>query len=519
MSQIQPVGVLSIGSTPASPAAVRGGRAGFAETLAAAEASAALGGGVGGADGVGDGALLAGDGLVGDEALVEAGYLDGDDLDGDELDLDELDLDELDLDELDLDEWDDLEGDDIDDADFEHWQEEAAAVAGGVVAPSVTGAGSAAGRLGSAATAEIGGARAQLAGGQPAATQARDAAPQVEILRAGRAAASAAAHGEAGLREGGESPVAPRASAGTLDQTPWLGVVKAPDADARGLALAQSGAPQQAPSEGTIVLKAPEVVRERVAARADAMAASAGRRASADAVLRAVPESRAAATEPVLDAAGPQPTGAETDGEAEEPKAADPAAARAAGARASQAERSDPSSRTSGAAAIDDGVEDGLEVAGPRTLVDRVVEAARTIARQSAHTALQNGRPTNAQLGQVPVADLDHLELRVDDGEQSFRLSVAREADGLNVEVKAPREVVADLRALEPEIEAALAEEGFELAHFDAQTESGSDGRADADAEDPSPGGRRPSQPASVAHRTAEAPPPSGQGRILNRRA
>ena len=74
----------------------------------------------------------------------------------------------------------------------------------------------------------------------------------------------------------------------------------------------------------------------------------------------------------------------------------------------------------------------------------------------AAEAALSAGRPTEAQLGQVAVPDADHMELKVSDGDHSFRLSVAREADGLNVELKAPREIVADLRALEPDVEAAL---------------------------------------------------------------
>ena len=118
------------------------------------------------------------------------------------------------------------------------------------------------------------------------------------------------------------------------------------------------------------------------------------------------------------------------------------------------------------------------------------------------------------------MPDADHMELKVSDGDHSFRLSVAREADGLNVELKAPREIVADLRALEPDVEAALAEDGYDLASFDAHEEDvdaeGGGGHAE-DAEDGSDAVAGTDSSMSETERVPRAP--AGQGRIINRLA
>ena len=92
--------------------------------------------------------------------------------------------------------------------------------------------------------------------------------------------------------------------------------------------------------------------------------------------------------------------------------------------------------------------------------------------------------PLSAQLSQaahasapeapVTVSDrpLSRVDLRVQDGDRSMRLGVAREAEGYAVEVRAPRDVVAEIRDLEADVDAALREDGGEgLASFDASAE------------------------------------------------
>ena len=86
--------------------------------------------------------------------------------------------------------------------------------------------------------------------------------------------------------------------------------------------------------------------------------------------------------------------------------------------------------------------------------------------------------PASAVDGRLP----ERLEVRVRDGEHGLRLGVAREVDGLAVEVRAPRDLVAELRALEPEIDAAVRDdEGRGLASFDATAEDDAGERTDED--------------------------------------
>jgi hypothetical protein len=56
-----------------------------------------------------------------------------------------------------------------------------------------------------------------------------------------------------------------------------------------------------------------------------------------------------------------------------------------------------------------------------------------------------------------------------------MRLGVVREADGYAVEVRAPRDVVAEIRDLEADVDAALREDGDDgLASFDTFVEDDS---------------------------------------------
>ena len=105
---------------------------------------------------------------------------------------------------------------------------------------------------------------------------------------------------------------------------------------------------------------------------------------------------------------------------------------------------------------------------------------------------------------------LSRVDLRVVDGDRVLRLGVAREAEGYAVEVRAPRDVVAEIRDLEADVDAALREDGEDgLASFDATAEDEAfDGadllEAEAVAEVDSP---------------ADASPAVDPHRLLDRRA
>jgi hypothetical protein len=60
----------------------------------------------------------------------------------------------------------------------------------------------------------------------------------------------------------------------------------------------------------------------------------------------------------------------------------------------------------------------------------------------------------------------------VRDGDHDLRIAVQRDANGYAVEMRAPREVVPELRSLEGQIDHALQDDsGGGLASFDAQAE------------------------------------------------
>lgn len=64
------------------------------------------------------------------------------------------------------------------------------------------------------------------------------------------------------------------------------------------------------------------------------------------------------------------------------------------------------------------------------------------------------------------------VEVTVRDGDHDLRIAVQRDANGYAVEMRAPREVVPELRSLEGQIDHALQDEsGGGLASFDAQAE------------------------------------------------
>ena len=340
---------------------------------------------------------------------------------------------------------------------------------------------------------------------------------------------------------GGASLEHGSAGAGTLDRAPWF-AVRAEGAEARGQALAravqpalddgvdlatrnaQRGAPGgtmlgtaaevQAMADGKTSVRAPDIVSRAVQHSAAQGAMAQAQRAQVDLPRQAVDmDTRPPAPESV--SAGV--SNSSDDGEAVPPArpvaSESPARAPAAGVRATTGPAApvvgDPMAPGAGAGVS--AAPDGLQ---PATV------GATSASTAAAEAALSAGRPTEAQLGQVAVPDADHMELKVSDGDHSFRLSVAREADGLNVELKAPREIVADLRALEPDVEAALAEDGYDLASFDAHEEDVDaeigGGHAE-DAEDDSGTAAGAERSKSDGERVPRAP--TGQGRIINRLA
>jgi hypothetical protein len=71
--------------------------------------------------------------------------------------------------------------------------------------------------------------------------------------------------------------------------------------------------------------------------------------------------------------------------------------------------------------------------------------------------------------GEKPIT---RLNARVSDGKRVLDVGVSRESDGYAVEVRAPRDFVADIREMEGDIDAALRDDGGDgLASFDASSE------------------------------------------------
>jgi hypothetical protein len=108
-------------------------------------------------------------------------------------------------------------------------------------------------------------------------------------------------------------------------------------------------------------------------------------------------------------------------------------------------------------------------------------------------TAPEGGRPADPDLRAAtpkPTPELsaplpERLELRIDEGGQGIRVAVTKEeAGGYAVELRSPRELVPELRALRSELETALGGEDEQgLASFDASADD-----QPADPEEPSAG-------------------------------
>lgn len=361
-------------------------------------------------------------------------------------------------------------------------------------------------------------------------------APSSEA-RGGRGGAAGAVIVDGGRTAGSAAIASPGAvsAGGTLGGAPWFGL-HAVGAEVRGQALAQavqpaleasvqladrgtrgatgtalgSAAEVQAMVDGETPVKVPDIV-----ARVVQHSAAKGALAQAHRAQVNLQQTMVSSEPPLAGAVGVQPESAAAD------RAAPPSPAPDSGQQPSR-----PLTVSGGRASVVAVVTGepapgmgepaplglGTEGQGPTGVTS--VSASPAVSE----AALAAGRPTEAQLGQVAVPDADHMELKVSDGEHSFRLSVAREADGLNVELKAPREIVADLRALEPDVEAALAEDGYELASFDA-SEDDAPGDREGGAGD---GGRHGDGAGPGPDESTAAPvpaAPAGQGRIVNRLA
>lgn len=151
---------------------------------------------------------------------------------------------------------------------------------------------------------------------------------------------------------------------------------------------------------------------------------------------------------------------------------------------------------------------------------DAVVDpsmSSSSSARSTSGTARVAAPPTLAPNGlatapEVPVMPgerpLTRLHARVSDGKRVLDVGVARESDGYAVEVRAPRDFVAEIREMEGDIDAALRDDGGDgLASFDAS------------AEDEHPTSASESEPADMRASTSDDPQPSSDPRrMLDRR-
>ncbi len=133
-----------------------------------------------------------------------------------------------------------------------------------------------------------------------------------------------------------------------------------------------------------------------------------------------------------------------------------------------------------------------------------------------------DGRFTDGKLPQqAGVTMPQKIEVDIQDGEHALKVTLAQEADGLVVEVRSPREAVAQLRALEPEVDAALADSGYDLDSYDAREHGDAQGPGPDAGAHPARPSRTPAGSAAAGAPAAQAPAvsPDGQGRLLSREA
>ena len=161
-------------------------------------------------------------------------------------------------------------------------------------------------------------------------------------------------------------------------------------------------------------------------------------------------------------------------------------------------------------------------VASAEVLVDAgdadVVSAQNTDITRPAMSAVRSVRTAaplspalQATAPEVPVMpherSLTRVDVRVSDGDRVLEVGVTRESEGYAVEVRAPRDFVAEIQDMEGDIDAALREDGGEgLASFDASAEDEYEAR-DSDLSE------------SEAPVQADATPAADPRRILDRHA
>jgi hypothetical protein len=122
------------------------------------------------------------------------------------------------------------------------------------------------------------------------------------------------------------------------------------------------------------------------------------------------------------------------------------------------------------------GAEGGLDVPADSGLLSsqansRSVGAAARVAQPQAlaPNVLATAPEVPVMLNEKPIT---RLHARVSDGKRVLDVGVARESDGYAVEVRAPRDFVAEIREMEGDIDAALRDDGGDgLASFDASSE------------------------------------------------
>ena len=276
----------------------------------------------------------------------------------------------------------------------------------------------------------------------------------------------------------------------TLGKTPWLGM--AVHRGGSGSLDVPAGAQGEQPGGGPLRATLAEALPARfdgVGVQAvDAEVASLQRALSSDAQpagrpvpveatesSNARPVASSSVGDPAADVSADPSTGEESPGSDDQARTARPkATAKPVGTQRSVGTPGSQSAPLGQAAA-----------AAPGSEAQRLPEGA-TVTRVSTTTpaTVSSGRSVEAQMFQQNVAvDMHRVELDVQDGEDRLRVTLAREIDGLAVEVRSPRELVAELRALRPEVEQAFAEEGHDLAAFDAEEDPTLEREAEEEAD------------------------------------
>ncbi len=127
---------------------------------------------------------------------------------------------------------------------------------------------------------------------------------------------------------------------------------------------------------------------------------------------------------------------------------------------------------------------DGVDVI-PNTQVEALptnsaqpVMASGRVTQMESQAGIQNNLMDAAQvtadeMPELPIQDLSQLDIDIDDPAGRVRLDLTREAQEIAVRLETPEEVLEDYRAMQEDIDEAIAQSGMSMSDFDAHSENG----------------------------------------------